>query len=147
VYAGERYFLPVTTAAILEIDLATGTVAGEHKSPRELPAGNLIWHQGLFVSQGPASLEVFDEREELVVRVRARLAQDPRDPAALIRHGELELAAGRIAEAITAFRTAHEEARSPRTKSKLVSALLEGVHQKLPEKDALSTELDGLIGP
>jgi hypothetical protein len=147
IFTGARYFLPLTTACVLEIDLATGAVAGEHKSPRELPAGNLIWHKGLFVSQGPAALEAFDERDALTADVRARLERDPRDPAALVRHGELELAAGRVAEAIAAFRAAHDVARSPRTKSKLVSALLEGVRLKLPESNVLSTELDGMIGP
>jgi hypothetical protein len=70
VFAGERYYLPVTSAAVLEIELPTGTLAALHKSPRELPAGNLIWHRGLFISQGPATLEVFDERESLVEQVR-----------------------------------------------------------------------------
>jgi hypothetical protein len=147
VFTGERYFLPITTAAILEIDLATGAEAGEHKSPRELSAGNLIWHKGLFVSQGPTALEVFDEHDALVAEVRRRLEQDPHDAACLLRRGDLELAAGRVAEAIAAFRTAHEAARSPRAKSKLVSALLEGVRLQLPERDGYSSELDELIGP
>ena len=144
---GERYFLPVTTAAIMEIDLATGAVVGEHQSPRQLSAGNLIWHRGLFISQGPASLDVFDEREDLVVRVRRRLEQDPRDPVALVRYGDLELAAGRIGEAIAAFHTAHDAAPSPRTKSKLVSALLDAVREKQPEGKHYSAELDELVGP
>jgi outer membrane protein assembly factor BamB len=147
VFTGARYVLPVTTAAVLEIDLANGKIAGEHKSPRELPAGNLIWHQGLFVSQGPFALEAFDEREALAAAVRARLERDPRDPAALLRQGDLELAAGRVAQAIAAFRTAHEQAPSPRTKSKLVSALLAGVQLKLAASEEYSLELDRLIGP
>jgi outer membrane protein assembly factor BamB len=147
VFTGERYFLPLTTASVLEIDLDTGAVAGEFRSPRERSAGNLIWHKGRFISQGPFALEVFDERDGLAASVRERLARDPRDPAALVRLGDLELAGGRIGPAIAAFRTAHETARSPRTKSKLVSALLEGVRRNLLDKDALSRELDGLVGP
>jgi hypothetical protein len=147
VSTGTRYFLPVTTASVLEIDLANGTIAAEHKSPRELPAGNLIWHKGLFVSQGPFALEAFDERDALAAAVGARLARNPRDPTALLRQADLHLAAGRIAQAIAAFRAAHETAPSPRTKSKLVSALLAGVQHQLPESDSLSAELDGLIGP
>jgi outer membrane protein assembly factor BamB len=147
VRAGARYFLPTTAAAVLEIDLVTGSVAAEHRSPRELSVGNLIWHEGLFISQGPSALEAFDEREELVVQVRDQLKENPRDAGALARQGELELAAGHVAEAIAAFRTAHDAAGLPKTKSKLVSALLEGVRRNLPDSDALSAELDGLIGP
>jgi hypothetical protein len=118
-----------------------------HKSPRERPAGNLIWHRGLFVSQGPTALEAFDERDWLVGDVRQRLERNPRDPDALIRRGELEQAAGRITEAIGAFRSAHGATGSSRTRAKLVSALLEAVRQDDSDKDALSVELDGLIEP
>jgi outer membrane protein assembly factor BamB len=147
VLAGQRYFLPMTSAAILEIDLATGTLAAEHKSPRELPAGNLIWHKGLFLSQGPFALDAFDEREWLVAHVHEQLERDPRDPDALVRRGELEVSAGRITEAIAAFRAAHESAHSAKTRVRLVSALLEAVRLKLPESEKFAAELDDLIGP
>jgi outer membrane protein assembly factor BamB len=147
VFAGDRYFLPVTSAAVLEIELSTGSLAATHKSPRELPAGNLIWHKGLFVSQGPATLEVFDERETFVDQVRERLDRNPRDAEALLRRGELELSAGHVAEAIAAFRAAHEAARSPKTKSRLIAALLDGVRQDLPGQNSLAAELDTLLGP
>jgi outer membrane protein assembly factor BamB len=147
VFAGDRYYLPVTAAAVLEIELRSGTLAAAHKSPRELPVGNLIWHQGLFVSQGPAALEIFDERETLVAQVRERLDRDPRDAEALLRQGELELTAGHIAEGIAAFRAAYTAARSPKTKSRLIAALLDGVRQNLPGQDSLAAELDALLGP
>lgn len=147
VFTGERYFLPVTSAAVLEFELSTGALAAIHKSPRELAAGNMIWHRGLFLSQGPASLEVFDEREALVDQVRERLERNPRDAEALVRRGELELSAGNVAQAICAFRSAHEAAPSPKTKSRLTGALLDGVRRNLPGHESLSAELDALIGP
>jgi|SRR5579872_1114049 len=147
VFTGERYYLPVTTAAILEVDAATGAVLGEHKSPRELTAGNLIWHKGIFISQGPLALEAFDERDRLAEEVRERLDRNPRDAEALLRLGDLELDAGRAPAAIAAFRKAHETARSAKTKSRLVSALLDGIRRKLPDSDKLSEELDLLAEP
>ncbi len=147
VFTGERYYLPLTSPVVLEIELAAGSVAAVHKSPRELPVGNLIWHKGLFLSQGPTALEAFDEREWLVNDIRESLDRNPRDPEALLRHGDFEQAAGRIAEAVAAFRTAHSASPSGRAKSKLVSALLEAVRRDVPDKEALSRELDGLIGP
>ena len=147
VLAGQRYFLPMTSATILEVDLTTGAVAAEHKSPRELPAGNLIWHRGLFVSQSPFALEAFDEREQLAAEIQARLQLNPRDADALIRRGELDLAARRIPEAIAAFRTAHENSHSAKTRSRLVSALLEAVRLRLPDSEKFAAELDDLLGP
>lgn len=148
VFAGDRYFLPMTSAVVLEIDLATGTLAAAHQSPRELPAGNLIWHKGRFVSQGPFALEVFDERGRLSAEVEARLRVDPRDAEALLRRGELELAsAGRLRDAIGSFRAAHEAAPAARTKSRLISALLDAVRQKIDGHEHYSSELDSLIGP
>jgi hypothetical protein len=147
ILAGQRYFLPVTSAAILEIDLATGTLAAEHKSPRELTAGNLIWHKGLFLSQSPFALEAFDERDRLTADVGARLQLNPHDADALVRGGELELSSGHVAEAIAAFRAAHDASPSAKTRSRLVSALLEAVRLKLPGSEKFAEELDGLIGP
>jgi outer membrane protein assembly factor BamB len=147
VFADGRYFLPVTSAAVLEIDLASGTLVAEHKSPRELSPGNLIWHKGRFISHGPGALEVFDEKERLSTEVDARLTAEPRDATALIRQGEIELSAGRLPEAIAAFRAAHESTPTPRTKSRLISALVDAVRQGLVGSDKFSDELDSLIGP
>jgi outer membrane protein assembly factor BamB len=147
VLAGERYFLPLTSATIVEIDLATGTLAAEHKSPRELTAGNLIWHKGLFVSHSPFAIEAYDEQAWLIAHLREQLARDPRDTEALVRRGELELSSGRIPEAIADFRAAHEAAPSAKTRSRLVSALLEAVRLKLPASEKYAAELDALIGP
>lgn len=147
VFACSRYFLPVTTAAILEIDLSTGKIAAEHKSPREVPVGNLIWHKGLFISQNPFALEAFDEHARLAAEVQQRLAKVPDDPEALVRGADLDLASGNTLVAIDRLRRAHQAAPSPRARSKLISALLEGIRRKLPESEALSAELDGMIGP
>jgi len=147
VFAPDRYYQPVTSAAIWEIELSTGRLAAVHKSPRELPSGNLIWHRGLFVSQGPLALEVFDERESLVNQVRAQLERNPQDPETLVRRGELELSAGHVAEAIITFRTAHHAVRSPKTRTRLIGALLDATRQKLPGHELFAAELDTLIGP
>jgi hypothetical protein len=148
VFTGDRYFLSVTTATILEIDLTAGTLIAEHKSPRELTPGNLVWHQGRFISYGPAALEVFDERERLSADVESRLRANPRDAASLVRRGELELStAGRLAEAVATFREAHQISPSPRTKARLVAALLDAMRENAPSSDQLSDELDRLIGP
>jgi hypothetical protein len=101
----------------------------------------------MVISQSPQVLEVFDERERLMAEVDAALTADSGNAVALVRKGELESAADRPAAAIAAFRAAHASAPSPRTKSRLISALLEGVRRNLPNSEELSAELDRMIGP
>jgi uncharacterized protein HemY len=117
------------------------------RSQRETVPGNLIWHDGVFISQGPSSLEVFDEQEPLEQRVRKKLREQPRDHEALIRLGELELSAGRLEEGLARFREAHAVAPSARTRNRLVAALLESVRGNPPNRHELSEELDRLIAP
>jgi outer membrane protein assembly factor BamB len=145
----DGYFLPVTNGSVLLIHLKTGSVVGEYRSGREIALGNLIWHKGSFLSLGPDYLQAFNERETLERQVRERLDRNPADAAALLGRGELELAAGRLDEALNAFRQAHTLAPSGRTKSRLTATLLDalrhaGAGQASSNPDALARELDQL---
>lgn len=145
----DGYFLPLTNGSVLQIHLRTGSVVGEDRSVREIALGNLIWHKGSFLSLGPDYLQAFDERQAVERQVRERLDRNPADAAALLGRGELELAAGRLHEALATFRQAHAIAPSGRTRSRLTSALLDalrdaGVRRESALQDALSRELDQL---
>jgi len=45
---------------------------------------------------------------------------------------ELELGAGQTEQAIQHFREAHDVAREPHTRNRLIAALLDGIRAKLP---------------
>jgi hypothetical protein len=147
VSTGTHYYLPLTDGSIAQIELAGGVIAGQAKSLREIVPGNLGWHNGRFVSQGAAYLEVFDELAPLERRLKDALAHRPDDPAALARLGELELSRGRVAEAIDLLRRAHRASPSPNSRQRLTAALLEGVRVKLPEQGELNKELNQLAAP
>ncbi|MBS0260759.1 MAG: PQQ-binding-like beta-propeller repeat protein [Planctomycetes bacterium] len=148
VLAETRYFLPVTSAALWEIDLTTGALVTEHKSPRETLLGNLVWRDGRFISFGPHGLEVFDERDALAQEIATRLQRDPRDVEALLRQGDLALttSAG-VTAALDSFRTAHEVSPTPRTRARLTSALLTTLRQHPEHTPRYSAELDALLVP
>ncbi|MGQ0633465.1 MAG: outer membrane protein assembly factor BamB family protein [Planctomycetaceae bacterium] len=147
VSTGDRYFLPVTSAAILELNLLDGKINAEFRSPREIVPGNLIWSSGLFVSQGLFCLQAFDERTTVERTVSETLAHDPDNAAALLRRGELHLAAGRLDEALSDFRRTYQLEPGPLAKSLLTSALLDALRQEGAGQTRLEAELDRLAQP
>ena len=58
--------------------------------------------------------------------------------------GDLELADGQSGEALATFRAAHAVARSPRTRARLTSSLLEVLSREGADKPTLQSELDAL---
>ena len=144
---GEHYFLPLSNATVVQIDLKQGSIVQQARSPREIVPGNLLWHQGVFISQGTQFLQAFDELETLDRQVRQTLQENPRDEQALSRLGAIELNAGRIDEGISHFRQAYEIAKGAQTRNLLIAALLDGMRANLPNRQELSEELDRLIGP
>ncbi|HTI49919.1 MAG TPA: PQQ-binding-like beta-propeller repeat protein, partial [Planctomycetaceae bacterium] len=144
VFGQDGYYLPVTNGGILQINLKTGSVVGDYRSVREIAPGNLIWHRGSFLSLGPDYLQAFNERDAVERQVRERLERNPADATALLRRGELELTAGRIDDALAAFRQAHAAAPSGRTRSKLTSTLLDALRTERADRRELSRELDQL---
>ena len=77
------YYLPLSSAEVLKIDLAGGTIAGRAKSTKGYIPGNLICYKGDVVSQGVDSLDTFYQIEPLRQRIAARLAEHADDPWAL----------------------------------------------------------------
>jgi hypothetical protein len=147
VYAGERYYLPLSNAAVLEIDLASGKITHQVRNLRGIPAGNLIWHRGTFVSQGSHFIAAFDEQDALARHLAEALARNPADNRAQLRQAELELSNDKTAAAIERLRGVYRADGSPRSRALLVSALLEGVARKLPGFEAMQRELDDLAHP
>src|SRR5262249_3839127 len=122
VLSGNHYYLPLSNASIVQIDLHAGKISRTSRSNREVVAGNLVLFQGRLVSQGAEYLELFDEADPLERRVRDALRDDPRNPRALLELAELELATGQTEQAIQHFREAHEVAPAPHSKNRLIAA-------------------------
>jgi hypothetical protein len=141
---GGLYYLPLSNGGLLKVDLVEGRLEGHFKAPREQALGNLIWHEGKYISLSPTRLEVYDELAAVEIETQQRLTLDPHDAACLIRQGELDLASGRVDQAIAAFRKALITARHPRARSRLVSTLLDAVRAGHPESASFERELEQL---
>lgn len=126
----DRYFLPLTNAAIVEINLLDGRLNAQYRSPREVIPGNLIWHRGRFISQTALRLQAFDERAAVERSLDESLSSNPNDCSAVLRRGELALATGRLDDALADFRDAYRIDHSGKARSRLISALLDTLRQE-----------------
>lgn len=144
--ADGQYYLPLADATIQQIDLASGQLPGAVKSLRGLVPGNLLWHEGTFISVGPAYIEAYDDHQHLQQQVAQRAAQSPDEPSLRFDQGRLALAEGDAAGAVSHFQAAYRAAPNSRYKAGLLSALQEAVRTASPERQRWQAELDRLLG-
>jgi len=104
---GSRLFVPLTTPAVAEIDLASGQLVGSSPGRGESLPGNLVAHRGEIISQGVDSLDVFHQTVPLEQAIETATADDPNDPWAIGWRGELRLAAGQTAAGLDDIRRAY----------------------------------------
>lgn len=123
-----KYFLPLTSAEVVAIDMKSGEIASRVRSRNGQVLGNLIAHRGAIVAQSELLLEKYDQKDAFRERTEALLADDPSDPVALRNLGELALAEGDVVEATTFLKGSL--ARDPanrETNEMLAQALLQGL--------------------
>jgi outer membrane protein assembly factor BamB len=99
-YSGKYYYLPLSSAEVIKIDLVTGEIRARARSRTGTIPGNLICYNGFVISQGVDSLEKYFQLEPLRKQVDKMLAANPDDPEALAWRGEIALDDGKIKEAV-----------------------------------------------
>lgn len=142
---GDKYFLPLASAAVMAIDLADGKAGHISKSRKGNVPGNLVCYKGRVISQGVGAVELFYQSDAARGEVDRRLAAQPEDPAALALQGELLLDEGKHAEGIASFRRAYELDADPRTRTLLRDALLEGLRSQFAAHRDRTKEIESLL--
>ncbi|MBI2825661.1 MAG: PQQ-binding-like beta-propeller repeat protein [Planctomycetia bacterium] len=144
-FNGQRYHLPLATAEVAAIDVATGRIVARSKSRTGSIPGNLICYRGAVISQGVELIERFDQRDDLWQQIADKIAASPDDAAALARRGELLLDEGNHGEAIENLERSFKLDPDPRTRELLVDALLEGLRTDFAAHRARLDEIERLI--
>ena len=143
--SGTHYFLPLSSAEVASIDMATGKIDARVKSRKGVVPGNLICYKGTVISQGIDSVDEFFQLEPLEQSVAKALAANPNDPAALADRGNAELDEGKIAEAIADVRKSYEQKPVASTRELLVEALLADLNRDFAASRGTIGELEKLV--
>ncbi len=142
---GGEYFLPLNTAEVAAIDLATGEIARVAKSRGGSVPGNLVCHRDKVISQSADGLEAFYQLDALRTIADTRLAKNPADAEALSHRGEILLNEGERLGAIRALRRSLELSEKPRTRNLLRDAVFEALGEDFAKNRNLADEALALI--
>ena len=144
-HSGTHYYLPLSTAEVAKLDLATGRIESRAKSRHGEVPGNLICFRGEVISQGVDNLETFYQLESLKEQVAETLKKNPDDPKALAQLGQIKLDEGKLQEAIHLFRRAYELDHTDTSRDLLVDSLLEGLRFDFDGSRQSAEDLESLI--
>jgi len=146
---GNQYYLPLSSAEVVAVDLQAGRISRASKSREGTVPGNLVCYKGKVISQGFHGLATFYQLDATRDEVGRRLAANAGDAEALSLRGEILLDEGKQTEAIACFRRAYEMTKEPdkalRTRGLLRDALLEGLRLRFAEYRARSEEIEKLL--
>ena len=120
-----RYYLPLTSGAVLAIDVATGKQISLAVNENGSILGNLICVRGSVVSQSPLVLDKFEQIDVLERRADAALAKNADDATAIRELAEIKRLAGRLPEAIVLLKRAFDlSPQDPLVREMLMEYLL-----------------------
>jgi len=139
------YYVPLSNAEVLAVDLDTGCVARVVKSRRGNVPGNLVCHNQNVLSQGAGFLEAFYQLDSLDRQVNERLAVEPDDAEALALRGEILWNQGELERAVESIRRSLELQPTPNARELLRDALLDGLRNEFAAYRNDSDELERLI--
>jgi outer membrane protein assembly factor BamB len=158
--SGSFYYLPLSSAEVIKIDVTTGEVKARARSRSGAIPGNLICYNGYVISQGVDSLDKYFQIEPLRKRVDAMLAEKPNDPEALAWRGEIALDDGDLKRAVSDLRKSYEfrppnnaeadylsrlEAERLRTRGLLIDALTASLNENFAGNKESLAQLESLI--
>ncbi len=144
-YGGGHYFIPLSTAEVVAVDLRAGKVSHVSRSRKGIVPGNLICYKGKVLSQGFDSLDIFYQLDTARQQVDRRLATKADDPVALSLKGEILADEGKQAKAIACFRRAYQLSANPRTRNLLRDALLDGLRLDFATHRDRAEEIERLL--
>ena len=123
-FSDGKYYLPLTSAEVVAVDLKTGSISGRARSRDGRVLGNLICHRNSVISQTGQQLECFDLVDVLRSNAQQQLSADPEDVTSLRILGEIAYNEGQLSQAVEFLeRSLSGEAENLRTKEVLMECL------------------------
>ncbi len=137
----------IPAAEIWAINVETGQVAGKAAARKrndtaelaKYGLGNLVFQDGMVFSQSAWELACYPQLEQKKAEMTRLLAANPKDPIGLLTLGELELDAGKLKEAVAAFKGAQKN-NLPPEKQPLLREKLYIAYTELMRNDFAASE-------
>ncbi|HEX3999574.1 MAG TPA: PQQ-binding-like beta-propeller repeat protein [Pirellulales bacterium] len=147
--SGGKYFLPLSTAEVVCIDIAQGKLVDRTRSRKGDIPGNLICYKNHVISLGVEALCDFYQLEPLRAQIAAALQKNPDDVVHLALRGDIELNAGQVTNAIRDIRRAYDTDREDKDRAYsrplLVDAMLAALRKDFNGSRMSIDELEKLI--
>ncbi len=143
--SGDYYYLPLSSAEVAKVNLASGRIEQRSRSRSGSIPGNMVCYRGSIISQGVDYVDAYYQLDSLKEQIAKTLADHPDDPRALAGLGEVKLDQGALAEAVDLFRRSYRLKNEDSTRQQLVDSLLESLRVDFAANRGSLDELDGLI--
>jgi tetratricopeptide (TPR) repeat protein len=93
------YYLPLQKGEIVAINLTRESVT-HSRATRPGALGNLVFHEGTVVAQGPLEIAGYPQLESQLALATAAVQAEPNNPEKLFNRGELRLYDGQVQDAV-----------------------------------------------
>jgi outer membrane protein assembly factor BamB len=144
-FGGKEYFVPLSSAEVVAVDLQNGRIVRRARSRNGDVPGNLVCYKGYVISQGFERIEKYFQADAARSEADRVLAAEPKNAEALTLRGEILMDEGKQVEAIACFRQAYEADRKPRTRALLREALLDGLRTQFAATRQRAEEIEQLL--
>lgn len=139
------YYLPLKRGEILAIDIAKAEIKAHNRASGATTApGNLVFYEGMVLSQTPTHMVAYTMLSSRLEFVKAEVAKEPENFTRLTDYGDLLLKDGQVHQAVETLLKVHEskpaDPLAKRVKARLFEALTDLVQADFPKasKDYLS---------
>lgn len=121
------YYLPLQKGEITAIDVSRGVIKAHNRATKATtPPGNLVFHEGMVVSQTPREILAYPQLAARLEMATEAVKADPNNPEKLLNRGEMRLFDGQVQDAVNDLRDVlaknPPEAVSQRTRDRLFEA-------------------------
>lgn len=127
------YYLPLQKGEITAIDLTRGVIKAHNRATKATaPPGNLVFHEGVVVSQTPREVVAYPQLAARLELANEAVKADPMNPEKLFNRGEMRLFDGQVQDAVADLRDVlaknPPESLTQRTRDRLFEAYTDLFH-------------------
>jgi outer membrane protein assembly factor BamB len=140
-----HYFIPLSSAEVVKLDVAAGTIQSRTRSRGGYVPGNLISFNGDVLSLTDNSLDCYYQLDERGQWAATTLRDRPNDPDALATYGEILIDTGDLAGGIEQLDRSLALADNERVRGMLVEAHLDALRTNFDSHSAKADEIERLL--